>query len=171
MRPANPIDRNHGSGTDAKPKGRPLPGSFFDDRMLLGPGCFRCLKLAPISSPPAPSPLQFTSRPQRAFWKASRNLSSDEGILDPSPDRRATSRQPLPSRLDSATGGLRHPHRSDEFRPVIPWRVARQHGPPPLHRHDQLNMPFPKAHPQPDISTLPGCGHFYFALTPSPHRG
>ena len=26
-------------------------------------------------------------------------------------------------------------------------------------------MPFPKAYPKPDISTLPGCGHFYFALT------
>src|SRR5256714_13653740 len=26
---------------------------------------------------------------------------------------------------------------SDEFRPAIPRRVARQHCPPPLHRHDQ----------------------------------
>src|SRR3954451_6521624 len=25
----------------------------------------------------------------------------------------------------------------DEFRPAIPWRVARQHCPPPLHRQDQ----------------------------------
>lgn len=83
MRPANPTGRNHGSGTDAKPKGRPLPGSFFDDRILLGPDCFRCLKLAPISSPPAPSPLLFTSRPQRAFSEASRNLSSDEGSCIP----------------------------------------------------------------------------------------
>ena len=83
MRPANQTDRNQGSGTDAKPKGRPLPGSFFDDRMLPGPDCFRCLKLAPISSPSVPSPLQITSRPQRAFSKASRNLSSDEGICIP----------------------------------------------------------------------------------------
>ena len=83
MRPANQTDRQHGSGTDAKPKGRPLPGSFFDDRMLLGPDCFRCWKLAPISSPPVPSPLQFTSRTQRAFFEASRNLSSDEGLCIP----------------------------------------------------------------------------------------
>ena len=26
----------------------------------------------------------------------------------------------------------------DEFQPVIPRRGARQHGPPPLHRHHQL---------------------------------
>jgi hypothetical protein len=26
-------------------------------------------------------------------------------------------------------------HRRDEYRPVIPQRVARQHCPPPLHRH------------------------------------
>ena len=25
----------------------------------------------------------------------------------------------------------------DEFRPAIPWRGARQHCPPPLHRKDQ----------------------------------
>ena len=83
MRPANPTDRYYGSGTDAKPKGRPLLGSFFDDRMLHGPDCFVVGKLAPISSPPVPSPLQFTSRPQRAFSEASRNLSSDEGFCIP----------------------------------------------------------------------------------------
>ena len=36
-------------------------------------------------------------------------------------------------------------HRRDEYRPVIPQRVARQHCPPPLHRH---------AHPK----TVPGSG-------------
>ena len=36
-------------------------------------------------------------------------------------------------------------HRRDEFRPVIPQRVARQHCPPPLHRH---------AHP----NSVPGSG-------------
>jgi len=77
------MDRNYGSGTDAKPAGRPLPGRFFDDRMLLGPDCFRCGKLAPIFSPSVPLLLQFTSRPQRAFSEASRNLSSDEGFCIP----------------------------------------------------------------------------------------
>ncbi len=36
-------------------------------------------------------------------------------------------------------------HRRDEYRPVIPQRVARQHCPPPLHRH---------AHPK----SVPGSG-------------
>ena len=165
MRPANPTAPKSGPGTDAKPKGRPIPGSFFDDRMLHGPGCSRCLKLTPISSPSVPSPLLFTSRPQRAFlrhheiYRPMSDVASRSRPEQPPPDSRSR------PRLDGTTGGLRHPHRPDEFRPAIPWRVARQHGPLPLHRHDQLNMPFPKAHPNPDISTLPGCGHFYFALT------
>jgi hypothetical protein len=83
MQPANRNEPNHGSGTDAKPKGRPLLGSFFDDRILRGPGCNRCGKLAPISSPSVPSPLQCTLRPQRAFSEAFRNLSSDEGSAIP----------------------------------------------------------------------------------------
>src|SRR5208283_3960615 len=40
---------------------------------------------------------------------------------------------------------LRPTHRRDEFRPAIPQRVARQHCPPPLHRH---------AHPK----SVPGSG-------------
>ena len=40
---------------------------------------------------------------------------------------------------------LRPAHRRDEPRPAIPQRVARQHCPPPLHRH---------AHPK----TVPGSG-------------
>src|SRR5262249_23984173 len=45
-------------------------------------------------------------------------------------------------------------------------RVARQHCPSPLHRHTQINMQFLNARAKGDISTLPGRGHFYFALTP-----
>ena len=33
-------------------------------------------------------------------------------------------------------------HRLDEFRPVIPRRVARQHCPSPLHRHGQTTTGF-----------------------------
>src|SRR5437588_8196262 len=44
-------------------------------------------------------------------------------------------------------------------------RVARQHCPSPLHRHAQtITHPHP-ARRKPDISTLQGIGHFYFALT------
>ena len=44
-------------------------------------------------------------------------------------------------------------------------RVARQQSPSPLHRHPQINMHSSDARAKGDISTLPGRGHFYFALT------
>jgi hypothetical protein len=44
-------------------------------------------------------------------------------------------------------------------------RVARQHCPSPLHRRSQNNMHPAEAREKGDISTLPGRGHFYFALT------
>jgi hypothetical protein len=44
-------------------------------------------------------------------------------------------------------------------------RVGRHQSPSPLHRHPQTNMPFSNAWGKEDISTLPGRGHFYFALT------
>jgi hypothetical protein len=56
----------------------------------------------------------------------------------------------------------------DEFRPDIPRRVARQQCPSPLHRHPQTNTHFSEPRSKGDISTLPGGGHFYFALTQAP---
>jgi hypothetical protein len=47
---------------------------------------------------------------------------------------------------------LRPTHRRDEYRPAIPQRVARQHCPPPLHRH---------AHPK----TVPGSATMNFQRT------
>jgi hypothetical protein len=47
---------------------------------------------------------------------------------------------------------LRPTHRRDEYRPAIPQRVARQHCPPPLHRH---------AHP----NSVPGSGTMNFQRT------
>ena len=44
-------------------------------------------------------------------------------------------------------------------------RVARQHCPSPLHRHAQTITPPRPTWQKPDISTLQGIGHFYFALT------
>ncbi len=44
-------------------------------------------------------------------------------------------------------------------------RVARQHCPSPLHRCSQINMHSSQAQAKGDVSTLPGRGHFYFALT------
>jgi hypothetical protein len=44
-------------------------------------------------------------------------------------------------------------------------RVARQQSPSPLRRHPQISTHSPEAPAKGDISTLPGRGHFYFALT------
>src|SRR5713101_5616120 len=44
-------------------------------------------------------------------------------------------------------------------------QVARQHCPSPLHRHTQINMHSSDNQVEGDVSTLPGRGHFYFALT------
>jgi len=43
-------------------------------------------------------------------------------------------------------------------------RVARQHCPSPLHRHPETTMHARSAPDKPDISTLQGIGHFYFAF-------
>ena len=50
-------------------------------------------------------------------------------------------------------------------------RGARQHCPSPLHRHAQTTTPPPTNPAKPDISTLQGIGHFYFALTAFPFYG
>jgi hypothetical protein len=44
-------------------------------------------------------------------------------------------------------------------------RVGRHQSPSPLHRHTQINMHFSESGVKGDVSTLPGWGHFYFALT------
>jgi hypothetical protein len=43
--------------------------------------------------------------------------------------------------------------------------LHRKHCPSRLHRHTQSNTRFQQAPAKGDISTLPGGGHFYFALT------
>ena len=44
-------------------------------------------------------------------------------------------------------------------------RVGRHQSPSPLHRHVQNNTHSSEPRAKGDISTLPGRGHFYFALT------
>ncbi len=44
-------------------------------------------------------------------------------------------------------------------------RVGRHQSPSPLHRRDQINMQSRVRASKEDILTLPGRGHFYFALT------
>jgi hypothetical protein len=63
--------------------------------------------------------------------------------------------------------------REDRALPIVPMssgrlfldRVGRHQSPSLLHRHGQNTMHLAEPRPKGDISTLPGRGHFYFALT------
>ena len=113
MLPANSPVPNSGPGTDAKPSGRPIPGSFFDDRMPQGPGCSRGPKLAPLSSPSVPSPLLFTLRPQRAFLRHGRIFQSDVGKTTSEPEPRSHRLPPM-----APDPGLRA-RREDRTLPIV----------------------------------------------------
>lgn len=156
MRKTNSQTPHSGPGTDAKPKGRPIPGSFFDDRMRHGPGCSRCRKLAPISSPSVPSPRLLTPRPQRAFFKASRNLSSDEGFCIPA---RIGAPPPASDSHPSSTA-----QREDCAILIVPMSSGRLFLGGLLASRARLR--FTGTINLPCLSAwLHGTGHFYFALT------
>jgi hypothetical protein len=63
--------------------------------------------------------------------------------------------------------------REDRALPIVPMssgrlfldRVGRHQSPSLLHRHGQNSTHFAEPRAKGDISTLPGRGHFYFALT------
>jgi hypothetical protein len=74
------------------------------------------------------------------------------GRLFESPTRSAAFRSGPGQTFRTHRKLLRPAHRRDEPRPVIPQRVARQHCPPPLHRH---------AHPK----SVPGSGTMNFQRT------
>jgi hypothetical protein len=116
---------------------------------------------------PAPAKIL---RPQYAFFKAWRNLSGPMGFQNqnqtlgrdrassrrsaPSPGKRTCREDHAPSHRPQMSSGR-----------LFLERVARQHCPSPLHRHEQNNMRSPGGRGNGDISTLPAWGHFYFALT------
>ena len=97
------------------------------------------------------------------MWSPHKNQKQNQ---TPGRDRTA-SRGSAPS-LGSRT---RREERAPSHRPQMSSgrlfldRVARQQSPSPLHRHTQLNMHPAQVRARGDISTLPGRGHFYFALT------
>jgi hypothetical protein len=97
------------------------------------------------------------------MWSPHKNKKQNQ---TPGRDR-AASRWSAPS-LGSRT---RREDRAPSHRPQMSSgrlfldRVARQQSPSPLHRHPQLNMHPARVRANGDISTLPGRGHFYFALT------
>jgi len=117
-----------------------------------------------------PAPAKNTEAPQYAFFKAWRNLSGPMGFQNqyqtPGRDRAASRRSAL-----SPGKRTRREDHAPSHRPQMSSgrlfldRVARQHCPSPLHRHEQNNMRSPGGRGKGDISTLPARGHFYFALT------
>ena len=133
---------------------------------LAGALLVRYREFAPISSPPAPHHSHFTRDPNVRF-EGIGIYRSDKGWHRSNLGRGAASRWSGPGQVTNKTRRVEHalPIVRDEFDRLFLGRVARQHCPPPLHRLTQHTMPLPHGHPKPDISTLPGRGHFYFALT------
>lgn len=154
-------------------KVRPIPGNSPHDPAGR-PGYFsRQREFATIPSRPLLSALQRTilRRPVCVF-KAWRNLSGPMWFPKPKQNQtlgwgRAASRWSAPgpgSRTWREDHAPSHRPQMSSGRLFLD-RVARQHCPSPLRRHSQINMHFSEAQPKGDVSTLPGWGHFYFALT------
>jgi len=146
------------------------------------------------SSPLVSRSSKNTEAPQYAFFQASRNLSircrvlvSALRALKPGAGYRLLTASglpgdlvhgqdhPLPSSPAAFGPGPSYQDMQEEHAlPIIVLmssgrlildRVARQQSPSPLHRHPQINMHSANTQAKGDISTLPGRGHFYFALT------
>ena len=80
MRPADSAHAQIWARNRRKAIDTPATGKLLRRPDATWAGFFRCPKLTPISSGSVPTPLLFTSRPQRAFSKALRNLSADEKV-------------------------------------------------------------------------------------------
>ena len=125
-------------------------------------------------------PLRILPGPAAGVFKAWRNLSgpmwsphkNQKQNQTPGQDRTASRRSaPSPGRRTRREDhALTHRPQMSSGRLFLD-RVARQQSPSPLHRHTQLNMHPARVRAKGDISTLPGRGHFYFALTQRPLTG
>jgi hypothetical protein len=164
MQPANYRARQPGRGRAAASKGRPILGNAFDDRMRQRPGCNRCLSVCADCSASASSPLQLTLGPQRAFSKASRNLSVRCWFRKTKARNGATaSRQPLrPSRTTRREDHVIPIVQMSSDRLFLEGLVATR---APLRFTGTINLPCSSAWTTPnrtfllcqeeDISTLP----------------
>ena len=156
-------------------KRRPVPGNSSDDRILRGPDCNRPKRVCADSFPATPWPQlpKIEKIPGRRFLRQAESIGP---ICSSSP--RAGYRLPLvgPRAPGKERDGRSAPCSSSAMSSdrLFLDRVARQHCPSPLHRHEQNNMHSSCARDKGDISTLPARGHFYFALTqifsPLDHR-
>jgi len=142
----------------ARPAGKP--------GVLCRQGEFATIPFPPLAS----RSHRNTEAPQYAFWEAWRNLSGPMGFQKQNQTLgrdQAASRRSAPNpgkRTRREDHALSHRPQMSSGRLFLD-RVARQHCPPPLHRHEQHNMRSPESRGDGDISTLPEWGHFYFALT------
>ena len=151
---------------------RPIPGNSPNDRILRGPECYRPKRVYadPFPTTPWPRSPKIQQISGMRFLRQAESIWSD--VVSKSkplkPGRGTASRWSAPeAQSKDATGGTTRPaHRpqmsSDR---LFLDRVARQHCPSPLHRHAQTTMHPRPEQSEPDISTLQGIGHFYFALT------
>ena len=162
-----PPAKTCGFGSGAKPKGRPVQGNSPNDRILRGPGCHRPKRVCADFFPACSLALLTILRaPRMRFFRHRGIYRSDRGSF-----KNQTRAGALPPAGNSHPGP--RTRREEHALLIVPMssdrlfldRVARQHGPSPLHRHAQINMHFSQARAKGDILTLRAGGHFYFALT------
>ncbi len=145
---------------------RPVQGSSPDDRMRRGPDCYRPKRACADPFPATPGAR--LPKNQRIsgmrFWRYAESIgpmeSQNPGGRVPPP----VGRPPGPSKERDGRSALCSSFAMSSDRLFLD-RVARQHCPSPLHRQGQTTMHLRPRPPEPDISTLQGIGHFYFALT------
>jgi len=149
-------------------KVRPLQGNVPRDRPV-SRGIF--LSLWSVCDDPFPAtrfPQLLIPGARYAFFKAWRNLSVRCGSTA-TKSRVGTEPPPVgrPRAQAKERVGRTTPFSSSAMSSgrLFLDRVARQHCPSPLHRRPQNNTHFAEPGRKEDISTLPGRGHFYFALT------
>ena len=161
-----------GPGKQREANSRTVQGNSPNDRIRRGPGCHRHKRVCVRFFPAAPWPriLGIPESSRSAFFR-------HHGIFRPDGDKSlgqgTASRWSGPGQATQRRDGRSTPDCPSfamSSGRLFLDRVARQQSPSPLHRHTQINTHSPQARAKEDISTLPGRGHFYFALTrATPH--
>ena len=145
---------------------RPVQGNSPNDRIRRGPGCHRPRRVCVRFLPAAPWPRILSIPQSRSAFLRHRGIFRSDGVK--SSGRGTASRWSGPGQATQRRDGRSTPDCPSfamSSGRLFLDRVARQQSPSPLHRHMQINMHSPSNPAKGDISTLPGRGHFYFALT------
>jgi len=162
-----------------KGKVRPIPGNAPHDRPVSRGISYSLWSICDDPFPATRFPQLSIPGARYAFFKAWRNLSGPMGFQSQTQNQnqnQTLARNQTASRWSAPSQGQRT-RREDHalsHRPQMSSgrlfldRVGRHQSPSPLRRHEQLNMHSSGARAKGDISTLPGRGHFYFALTVLP---